>query len=68
MQVLARRDDLSQVLRRLALTKAAFPLDQRVDLAFGRILQYQVERVIILIVIVELDDVGVVQFVHNLDL
>lgn len=67
MQVLASGDDFSQVLCSYTLTESSFPLDKRVDLALRSILQDKIERVIILIVVVQLDDIRMVEFVHYLD-
>lgn len=67
MQVLASRDHFSQILGGNTLTESAFPLDQSIDLALGRVLQNQIEAIVVLVVVVELDNVGVVQLVHYLN-
>ena len=68
VKVLHRCDALTQVLRGNFLAKASLFFEQGIDLALRTILQYKVKVVIILIMIVQLQNVIVIQFVHDFDL
>lgn len=68
VEVLDSRDALSEVLTRYFVSEAAFFLEQRIDLALSTELQDKIEVVVILVVIVQLQDMVMVQFVHNLHL
>lgn len=68
MQVLDSLNNLSDELCGNTLGKTTLALQTRVDLAFRGKFKDQVERIVVLIVIEKLDDVFVVQLVHNLDL
>ena len=67
VQILDRGNNLAKILSGDTFGESSFPLEDRVDLAFWCKLQDEVEGIIILVVVVQLDDVLVVQFVHDLD-
>ena len=60
VQILDRLDDLANKLRRDTLRESSFTLQSSVDLAFGSELKDEVERVVVFVVVVQLDNVLVV--------
>lgn len=68
VEVLNSTDDLPQVLSSQLIVEAALPLEHGVELALAAVLQNQIEIVVVLVVVVQLDDVLVVDVVHDLHL
>ena len=67
MQVLDSLYDLTNELSRDSFREPTFSFEAGVDLALRRELQNQVEGVVIFVVIEQLDNVLIVELVHDLD-
>ena len=67
MQVVNSRDNFSHVLGSLSLIHTSFSLKKRVELSLGRKLKNEVKVVLILKVIVKLDNIRMVELIHDLD-
>ena len=67
MQILDSLDDFPDKLRRNAFGEATLALQPRVDLPLRSELKDQVERIVVLVMIEQLDYILVVQFIHDLD-
>jgi len=68
VKILASRDNFSQVLGTHAFTKSPFLLQQGVDLPLRCVFQYQIEALVVFVVVIEFHYVGMVQLVHNFNL
>ena len=67
MQILDCFDDFPDKLRRNAFGEATLALQPRVDLPLWSKFKDQVERIIVLVMIEQLDYILVIQFIHDLD-
>ena len=67
MQVLDRFDNFSNKLCGDSLGESTLSLQSRVDLPLRSEFKDQVERIIVLVMVEELDYILVVQFIHDLD-
>ena len=68
VEVLDGGNDLAKILGGYSLRESSFSLQHGVDLALRCELEYEIERVIVFVVVVKLDDVLVVELVHDFDL
>jgi hypothetical protein len=67
MQILDCTHYLSQVLGAKPFIQSSLPFKHRIQLPLGTILQNQIKVVIVLIMIIQLDDMIMIQVVHDLD-